>query len=178
MGVCKALQIFFNLCKKTILREHSRTEGDQKQLYVLQTRALFCHCCVTLVRTLQVFFSSGAWFQDKKLCSDNIALDGEEHEKDCVGNYNSDLMDPPEYNLRMLLKTLVFVGIIIDLLSFKWRRLANAFIYLECFTRIVASLIPNFASYEYTDIEYVYLFFLIFVTTYCDEGRPTACAGI
>ena len=33
---------------------------------------------------------------------------------------------------------------------FKWLRLANLAFYLECITRLVALLMPNYASYEYT----------------------------
>ena len=77
------------------------------------------------------------------MCDDEI-------EKDCIGEYNTQLMDPIEPYTRVLIKILIVLGAILDLACFKWLRLVNLAFYLECITRLVALLMPNFASYEYT----------------------------
>ena len=112
-------------------------------LYTLQTRAWFCHCANSIIRLGQLTMMSGAWFAEKCVCLDHeIAKD-----KECVGTYNNDIVDPMEPSLRIILIGLIIVGTLLDLLCYKWRRMANTFIYLECLTRVVAMLIPNFASY-------------------------------
>ena len=75
---------------------------------------------------------------------------GDEFEKDCIGEYNTEMMDPIEPYTRISLKILIVLGALLDLSCFKWLRLANLICLLECITRLVALLMPNYASYEYT----------------------------
>ena len=70
------------------------------------------------------------------------------------------------------------VALILDAACLRWRSLANSFLYLECFTRVLASTIPNWASYEYTQTQYIYLFSLIFLLFFCDSGRQIICSGL
>ena len=101
---------------------------------------------------------------DKKLC-------GDEFEKDCIGEYNNELLDPIEPYTRASIKVLIVLAVMLDLACFKWLRLANLLFYLECLTRIMALLMPNFAAYEYNPTQYVILFALYFVTLYCNSSR-------
>ena len=78
-------------------------------------------------------------------------------------------MDPIENLMRMNLVILIVIGIMLDLLCFKWRKLANAFIYLECITRIVALMFPNHANYNYDFIGYMQMLGMTWLFYYCDE---------
>ena len=103
---------------------------------------------------------------------------GDEFSKDCIGEYNSQIMDPLEPYTRMSIKILIVIGALLDLACFKWLSLANLFFYLECITRLVALLMPNFASYEYTPTQYVLLFALYYCCLYCDSVRQTIFSTI
>ena len=82
-------------------------------------------------------------------------------------------MDPIEPYTRMAIKILIVLAAILDLACFKWLRLVNLAFYLECITRLVALLMPNFAAYEYTPTGYVLLFTLYYVCMYCDSVYQT-----
>lgn len=79
-------------------------------------------------------------------------------------------MDPLEPFARYMLKGLVVLGALLNIACLKWRGIANSFTYLECLTRVVATLIPNYANYEYTIVGYAMLFAFIFLIFYCDSG--------
>ena len=89
----------------------------------------------------------------------------------CVIEYNESLCDPIEPMLRTSLLILFVIGMILDFLSFKWRWLARWFIYLEILTRIIASLVPNYASHDATRVHYGYSIMLIFFVFYCLDGK-------
>ena len=80
------------------------------------------------------------------------------------------MMDPIEPYTRISLKILIVLGALLDLSCFKWLRLANLICLLECITRLVALLMPNFAAYDYTPTGYMHLFTLYYVGMYCDSG--------
>ena len=80
--------------------------------------------------------------------------------------------------MRFLLKFLIVVGLIMDLLCLKYRYFANAFIYLECLTRLAVTFIPNYASYDYDDIGYIMLFTLGFLLFYNDDGKHIICSTL
>ena len=88
------------------------------------------------------------------------------------------MMDPIEDSLRSLLKFLIFAGIILDLLSIKWRSLANGIIYLECFTRWIVTFIPNYGSYWHDDISYSMMFALIWLLFCNDDGKQIICTTL
>ena len=79
-------------------------------------------------------------------------------------------MDPGEDTLRVLLKVIVIIGAFLDVICYKKRSVADSFLYLECLTRIMASLIPNYASYGKTDIDYMIVFTIMFAALYSDQG--------
>ena len=80
-------------------------------------------------------------------------------------------MDPIEDGARFTLMASIFIGAVLDLACIKWRGISNLFIYMECLTRIIASLIPNYGNYERDFIGNIMLFSVIFICFYCDEGR-------
>ena len=80
------------------------------------------------------------------------------------------MMDPIEPFARFTLKVIVVVGALLTIACLKWRGIANCFTYVECLTRVVATLIPNYKNYEYTTIGYVMLFAFLFIGFYCDHG--------
>ena len=80
--------------------------------------------------------SKGLWFQPLVECTDEI-------EVNCVKEYNKSLLDPTKDSFRYLLNFLVVVAVFIDILCYKWRKLANYLLYLECLTCTVATMFPN-----------------------------------
>ena len=140
------------------------TKRDQKLIYVLYTRALAFHFLISAYRMYEVSFSLGAYYSEKIICTDLITTK-------CVIEYNESLCDPIESSLRILLKIVFFIGLILDFLCFKWRWLARWFIYLEILTRIIASLVPNYASHDATRVHYGYSIMVIFCVFYCLDGK-------
>ena len=81
-----------------------------------------------------------------------------EKDENCIGAYNTTIMDPMEPSMRIILFILIIAGLFLDILCLKYRSIANAFIYLECAIRVIAMLIPNYANYQYTALVYIYMF--------------------
>ena len=79
-------------------------------------------------------------------------------------------MDPIDSLMRTNLIILIVFGTLLDFICIKWRKVANVFLYLECLTRCVAMLIPNFASYQYTVIGYMQMLGMTYLFYYCDEA--------
>ena len=167
----KALMTFKNLFKKTLCGKRIRSKRDQQLLWSLQTRALFINMFFSFMRISQMVLSDGAWFAEQHHCS-------EKFEKDCLGDYNHAIMDPIEPYARYALKMIVIVTALLNIACIKWRGIANCFIYLECLTRIVATLIPNYANYEYTLIGWAMLFAFFFFCFYCDHGMQIICTTL
>lgn len=80
-------------------------------------------------------------------------------------------MDPGADFLNYLLRTLVFVSLILNLLCFKWRGIAGYLFYMESLIRIVATAIPNQAGYDKDEIKYMYVYAVYFVVLYTDSGK-------
>ncbi len=77
-------------------------------------------------------------------------------------------MDPLATVLPKILNALVFVGLILNILCWKYRWLARYFLYLECITRMVAVSFPNVAGYQDDEIKYALIFALNWVVFYTD----------
>ena len=129
------------LLKETYFTRDSKpgTRRDHKLLSVLYVRAIVIHSIVSAFRVYEMIFSAGPWYSERMICSDVIT-------EKCVTEYNENICDPMEPFLRFLLRAMVVVGVILDLVSLKWRPLAKNFIYHEIFMRLLASMVANYAS--------------------------------
>lgn len=62
-----------------------------------------------------------------------------------------------------------FLSIVLCLLCFKWRHLANLILYLECLIRIFALFIPVNQMESKTSLQHGQEFGLLFFIYYCDK---------
>ena len=86
--------------------------------------------------------------------------------ENCIGYYNKDVLDPIKSQAEFMLKALVVVGAILDVVAFKWRKLASLFLSLEMLTRLVSLCYPNVATFEYDEIKFIMTFITCFVCFY------------
>ena len=132
---------------------------------MLDLRAKIAFGLWTVVRSTQIFYSSGGWFGDIKHCHQNS-----QEIKNCIEKYNTDLMDPIKTPAIWFLKGLVFLGAFLVILSFFRQSVAKYFIALEMLIRFVAAFHINNAGYNYDEISYAYTFGLSFMLFYCGSG--------
>lgn len=81
------------------------------------------------------------WVQEQEKCADGKF-------DQCFGDYNEKLFEVTGAPARWIIKTLVLIGAILCLLAFRWRHLANLFIYIELLQRMAAILTPNSKIYH------------------------------
>ena len=146
-----------------VFQERKRTLRDKQLLSVLQLRAWILHSIISGMRVFSLIAGVGPWFQEKKFC-------GGEVQNDCIGVYNEGLLDPIVPIMMNLLKVVIILGTLLDLLIFKWRYLSSLVLHMECLTRLIVLLIPNYASYEHTTATYLYAFTSTFLIYYTDSG--------
>ena len=60
---------------------------------------------------------------------------------DCP-EYNKDLLDPMVPTLRMLIKITIVLGVVLNLLIFKYRNLANLILYFETISSTIYTMVP------------------------------------
>lgn len=85
----------------------------------------------------------------------------------CLSKYNTDL-DKVRELLIAAVYTLRALSFLFCALSFKWRRIANVLLYLECLERVVNSLIPLYIKEGKSNASYLQEYFLVFVIMYSD----------
>ena len=81
------------------------------------------------------------WVQEQERCADG-KID------ECFGDYNEQLFEVTGAPARWFIKSLVFLTAILCILAFRWRHLANLFIYLDFLQRIAVILTPNSKIYH------------------------------
>ena len=70
--------------------------------------------------------------------------------ENCI-NYNIDLMRPSLNLLDGLIWFIIIFSLLCDILCYKYRHLANIFIYLQIFHLTVTRIVPNVESESYKD---------------------------
>lgn len=77
-------------------------------------------------RLLLWIFQSGAWYTDNETeCTAGVT-------DDCIRSYKKDLLDVTEQHARLFMKGVLVLSVVMCIMCYKWREIANAFIYLEC----------------------------------------------
>ena len=74
----------------------------------------------------------------------------------------------PTFEVIMI--TMTWLSIIIDLATFKWRWMANSIIYFEGIFMIAATTVPTKAFAQVDSMYLNALFFKTFFVYYCDDG--------
>ena len=81
------------------------------------------------------------WVQEQKRCADGKF-------DECFGDSNEQLFEVTGAPARWFIKALVLIGVILCILAFRWRHLANLFIYIDLLQRIAVILTPNSKIYH------------------------------
>ena len=68
---------------------------------------------------------------------------------DCP-EYNRDLLDPMVPTLRTLVKITIVLGVVLNLLIFKYRNLANLILYFETISSTIYTMVPTRQYLELT----------------------------
>ena len=84
-------------------------------------------------------------------------------------------MDPIEDYARFTVKALIIIGVLLDIISMKWRHIADCLLYHECLIRCVALLIRNWYSWEQTAIGITMMLVVVYFSQYCDSGWQIIC---
>ena len=87
---------------------------------------------------------------------------------DCVYEYNMHLQ-PYEDAFRWVIFSLIILSLILCILCYKWRRLSNLIIYLECVIRTCSWFIPNQYNETLSSIDLTMLSIIYFFCFYCDK---------
>ena len=84
--------------------------------------------------------------------------------------YNEDIIfdGVVEYS-SYLLKTFIIISLILCTACYRWRYLANSFLYLEICIRICATLVPNASNEQHTHVYTGILSVIMFICFYCDK---------
>ena len=109
-------------------------------------------------------------------CSD---LEKEEitSEMHCVYRYNPDLW-PTVDLFRWILICLLMSTMIISILCYKWRNLANLCLYIECVMRTVSWFIPNSYNETLGPVDLTMNSTIYFLTFYCDRPDHLVFAAV
>jgi len=94
----------------------------------LQTKAWIIHLLYGLSRIGQWLTNQSMWLQD----CDNTCP-----------NYDHDLLDSNKNILRTIFKSCIVIGLIIDIICYKYRNLADIILCFEGIVFVIFLLIPN-----------------------------------
>ena len=72
--------------------------------------------------------------------------------------------------VRVYIKASIIFSILLDVLCYKYRNLANFIIYLESFNSVAYQIVPTQVIFEMRGWIMALLQFLIFIVFYCDKG--------
>ena len=111
------------------------------------------------------------WFKDPALKCDSASIVVLGHENSCTHyDYDEELVKALRPTFEVLMITMTWLSIIIDLASFKWRWIANSIIYFEGIFMIAATTVPTKAFAQVDSMYLNALFFKTFFVYYCDDG--------
>lgn len=155
------IQTAKRLCRGFCLSKRKYTSRDMKLYWALQTRAQVVFTSYTVQRIFQAFSQQGGWFRNDPDCS---LLDASADLRNCLYEYNKEVVNVAEGVGRQILYILIAVSAVLCIFSFKWRMLANSFMYLECLIRIDMGLVPNTASQSLSVLQ---ITMISMITTLC-----------
>ena len=144
---------------------------DMTVFWGFQIRACLCAFSFSVVRLYMFIVQKGTWFvfEEPKLCSEDDCV--QKNDEICIGDYNKDLMDSGLFIRRIILVSILITTFLLSILSYKWRSLSNAFLYLECMLIIIASLIPNGFNYSQDRVAYFWTHTVILMCFYTGDVR-------
>mmetsp|Transcript_10678 Transcript_10678/g.13251 ORF Transcript_10678/g.13251 Transcript_10678/m.13251 type:complete len:135 (-) Transcript_10678:2547-2951(-) len=124
---------------------------DPQTVYVLRTRAWVLYTIQTFFRSIEIVSNRGGWFGEQKFCTKEVT-------EDCIGQYNKDFMDPLTPLMGNCMRTVNFLTLIVCIVCFKKRELADLFFPIECIMRIMAVFHLNYSSYAYEYVDYGWVY--------------------
>ena len=124
---------------RRILTCKSHVKKHEALIYVLRTRAWGIYSVMSLYRVIQAITKTGHWYEDPVDCSAETFYD-------CIGRYNEDMLDPIDSKVRFMHRLAIGASVVLCLLAYRWRFLADFCLYFEAFIRLCAQFFPNQAS--------------------------------
>ena len=147
-------------------------------MWALQTRSWIIQMLYSIMRIQLYVFGNGKWFNFKveDNCKEYIPqLTKEDIEEfsgdDCLGPYNNSLLDPYQSQLRVVLLIITVVAFILSIFCYTWRSIGNWFLYIECLTRVMTSLIPNSLTMSEQSFSYTLKYVSIIICFYTDSSN-------
>ena len=120
----------------TFSRSKSEKYTDQNK-DMLQSRALLVHGFLTLARLIMMICGNASWQRALKFIeSSQDVSDGS------TLNYNASFVSESKVLAEVCLWVLAVVGLILDILCFKWISIANFLFYHELLFCVIAAFIP------------------------------------
>ena len=129
-----------SLLKSTLSKRDSTTR-DKYFLYVLQTRTGLFYFILTFLRIMNLSFWKKGIFQELLICNESVT-------KDCIERYNEDFVDNLKNYTQIIRIGIIILGLLVSMLTYKWRYLANYIWLLEVAIDIVSAFAPNFYNYD------------------------------
>ena len=152
------LNVFMQLFQKPF-KYRVYSEKEKSFLYVMQTRAWGFHCIYTLWRIISWSSGKSLWLNDD--CIDkNI---------ECP-EYDREIIDEITPMIRLYIGVSIVLALILDIFSYKYRQIAQSFIYIESFNTFMYSLVPSKYYMEMSMFFAVIIFIVHFGVFYCDTG--------
>ena len=149
---------FLRLTRRSLIYENALG------MYGLLTRAWIIACLLTPARLYGMLTMTIPWFMEQKICSGSELTY-------CYRPYNEKVLDATADSARIIVQVLIGLSVILCFLSYKWRRIARAFIYIEILLNLATLFYPNsnraWSSTYHLCIEYG-SYFLVF---YCGSMR-------
>ena len=143
---------------------HSVVEDDELGMWGLLTRSWIMASVNNFYRLHGMFRKAIPWFQHETVCDGNV------FEK-CYKPYNTDVLDETAEYARIIVQVLTVFVTIISFLSYKYRSLARALIYLEVTAQVACLFYPNSSRAWANDGRIEIEFISYFVLYYCGSVR-------
>ena len=142
-----------------IFKRSPDQQEDQGLKWALQTRSWFFYNIFVVFRVWQFFRKSGAWYSEQEDCSsENFIL--------CIGPYDKDIIDPMLQFWKTASNAVLFTSVILCILAYWWRGLANLFLILEALTRLCFVFIPNYLQSNSTPLHTTVVMTAIFIVMF------------
>ena len=129
-GLCKSFwRLFMTLFK------HDK-ELDDKIIHGLRTRAWLFFAASNCLRIVEIFSGAKGWFGDQVMCSEEVKTD-------CIKHYNKAFLDPIRPYTSNVMFVITFISIVLCILCYRWRSIADYFFTIENLMRFLAVLHLN-----------------------------------
>ena len=137
---------------------------------LLLARAILIHMTFTVTRLFLFFTEIEEWTDHAKRCTEEV-------KSNCVGAYNEDLMVMSDF-MRYAKITLIFLGVLLDIICFKNRNYGHLVIYHEFFLQFVETLIPSAPLFDNQFYTIYSTFGLAFASFYCLKWKSILSATL